>query len=209
MGDASASFTFGGGASFGYYFNQHVGQNSGLGLDILYCGLKQKYSGTLSGVLNQTFLSEVDQKCIEFPIYYRFGTQSGAYFELGLQMALLLTSDYVNTNIEGLSTPPGGSMNSKPYSSTFYIGPLIGFGIDIPVTEDLIITTGLRFTYAINDAKGVDPFGFDLNNQIKGSSNANPLFPTYDNYKKTHPGVAAVLLGVHYRFDVGAYGHVK
>jgi len=206
ISDIDVSFSFGGGASLCYYFNQHVGQNSGIAVDVLYGGINQKYSGT---VLNQGYTSEVHLRNIEFPVYARFGTQSGAYFELGVHSSILLSATYISNN--ALSAMDS-QKDIQSNTSTFSIGPLLGFGIDIPIGEDLYITTGLRFTYSLIDAKGVDPYGRDATLPSLYDKSMVPPSPEdkqYDSKKGTHPAMATLMLGVYYRFDVGAYGHVK
>src|ERR1035437_8574835 len=156
MDQIDPSFGFSGGVSLCWYFNQHVGQNSGLGLDLLYTGFNQKYSGTLQ---NNDYDSKIHLTYLNFPLYYRFGTGSGAYFEVGADMSYILTANCTTSTLPEVPYP-----NSKPLTNLFAVGPLLGFGIDIPLTEDLYITTGLRFVYALTDLKGVDPYGRDISN---------------------------------------------
>ncbi|MFQ5334825.1 MAG: hypothetical protein ACE5DN_01995, partial [Flavobacteriales bacterium] len=91
-----------------------------------------------------------------------------------------------------------GSDVSTEFGTSF-ISLVIGFGGNVPITDHLLVNTGIRFAYSFSDVKGIDGFGDPLRN--KDGLIYDTTFGMYDKYEKTHPAHAGFKLGLTYRFE--------
>lgn len=145
--DLDFAATFGGqlGVEAQYYFKDNLGISFGL----LYTGHNQKYTGDLNN--NASFDAKTKMRYLDIPILLRFGGGSkGAYFEFGPQIGLLMSAK--DEFIISPSSPKNWSdKDRKDNFKTSNIAGILGFGVDIDVSENVMITSGLRLGYGIND----------------------------------------------------------
>lgn len=182
--------TFGGGGGLRV---QYFGAGSvGVGLEFNYATINQKYEG-FNTSLTGDYQSSNHLKCLDIPVFVKFGSSNGGYFELGGQYSMITSA----THESNLALDPNKG-DVSTYFKKSYIAPFFGFGGSFNVWRDkILITTGLRFAYGLTDVVGVDGLGQDMteDNAVTYST-VNPV--GYEEYKKTNPLYGALLLGIVY-----------
>ncbi len=176
------------GTSFGINMSIYFTQNVGIGLDVHYATHNQKFNGTTDILTKTPYNSKVHFSSIDIPLYLRLSSNGGAYFELGSYFSMITGANYSQESSLALFN---GSKDIKAFTSGFNIAPLLGLGIDINLTDNLILSPGLRFSYGLSDVAGVDGQGVELTNSLK-----------YPTYEKTHTLSGGLLVGLVYRFDL-------
>ncbi|MCG3164939.1 MAG: hypothetical protein POELPBGB_00699 [Bacteroidia bacterium] len=176
------------GTSFGINMSIYFTQNVGIGLDVLYATHNQKFNGTTDVITKTPYNSKIHFSSIDIPLYLRLSTNGGAYFELGSYFSMITAANYTQESSLALFN---GSKDIKAFTNGFNAAPLLGLGIDINLTDNLILSPGLRFSYGLSDVAGVDGQGVELTNTLK-----------YPTYEKTHTLSGGLLVGVVYRFDI-------
>lgn len=145
--DLDFAATFGGqfGIEGQYYFKDNLGVSFGL----LLTGHNQKYSGDLGS--NVTYDAKTMLRYLDIPILLRFGGgEKGAYFEFGPQFGFLMSAK------DEFKTSPTSILDwtdkdrKKNFNST-NLAAVLGFGVDIEASENIIISTGLRLGYGFSD----------------------------------------------------------
>ena len=136
------------GASFGLSSQLYFNENLGVLLDILYSSNNQNLEGE---ILDEHYESTTKVKYLDLPLLLRISSEGGAYVEFGPQFSLLmgakedlafdhpLPTDYTDRDV-------------KDYFNGFGIAPILGFGVDISASDNLLINIGLRFGYGVSDA---------------------------------------------------------
>ncbi len=145
--DLDFAATFGGqlGVEAQYYFKD----NFGLSFGLLYTGHNQKYTGDVGN--NVSYDAKTKMRYLDIPILLRFGGGSkGAYFEFGPQFGMLMTAK------DEYATSPSSPLDykDKDRKDNFKgsnIAGILGFGVDIDASENVLITTGLRLGYGFTD----------------------------------------------------------
>ncbi|MBL7928825.1 MAG: PorT family protein [Bacteroidia bacterium] len=145
--DLDFAATFGGqlGVEAQYYFKDNLGLSFGL----LFTGHNQKYTGDLGN--NVSYDAKTKMRYLDIPILLRFGGGSkGAYFEFGPQIGMLMSAK------DEFTTSPSSSgdwkdKDRKDNFKTSNIAGILGFGVDIDASENVLITTGLRLGYGFGD----------------------------------------------------------
>ncbi len=173
------------GTSFGLTASIYFNQNIGIGLDILYATHNQKFNGTY---LTIPYNSKVHLSSIDIPLYLRLSTDGGAFFELGSYFSMISGASYKGETTDGTFSE---DKDTKAFTSGFNVAPLLGFGIDINLTDNLILSPALRFSYGLSDVAGVDGQGVELTNVVR-----------YPTYEKTNTLSGGLLIGLVYRFDL-------
>lgn len=145
--DLDFAATFGGqlGVEAQYYFKDNFGMSFGL----LYTGHNQKYTGDLGN--NVSYDAKTKMRYLDIPILLRFGGGSkGAYFEFGPQIGMLMTAkdEYTSSPSKPNDWKDVDRKNSFKSSN---IAGILGFGVDIDASENVLITTGLRLGYGFGD----------------------------------------------------------
>ena len=179
--DLDFAATFGGqlGLELMYYFKDNLGLSTGL----LFTGHNQKYSGADDNG-DPLYDAKVKLRYLDIPVLLRFGGGSkGAYFEFGPQFGILMSAkDGYEGKVNGAEVVIS-DINTKDSFKGSNIAGILGFGVDIDASENVIITTGLRLGYAFTDA--TKEFGNEA------ALNAAPTvsFATYSaHYKQTDSG---------------------
>ncbi len=176
------------GSSFGLNMSIYFTQNIGIGLDVLYATHNQKYNGVTDGITNTPYKSKFHLSSLDLPLYLRLSTNGGAYFELGSYFSVITASQY-SSDATGIYTALiPASFDAKANTTSFSIAPLLGMGIDINLTDNLILNPGFRFSYGVTDLKGVDGRGKTID--------------SYSVPEKTNSLSGGLLIGLVYRFDI-------
>lgn len=143
--DYSTSF----GTSFGVQYVSMFSDNYGFAAEVLISTHTQEYDGDFGQ--GATFTLEDNLTYIDIPLMFRAGSEKGPYFEIGPQFSLLTgTAESFNTSP---STP--GGYNDKAFDDDFNgfgVGLVLGFGVDIKLSEKIRLSPGLRFGYTFTDA---------------------------------------------------------
>jgi hypothetical protein len=143
--------TFGGqlGLDLMYYFKDNLGLSFGL----LYTGHNQKYTGEFDS--NTSYEAKTKLRYLDIPVLLRMGGGSkGAYFEFGPQFGILMTAKDEVAGSPANSHPfykDYSDQNRKDNFKTSNIAGILGFGVDIDASENVVITTGLRLGYGFTD----------------------------------------------------------
>jgi hypothetical protein len=189
--DLDFAVTFGGsiGIEGVYGFNE----KSGISIAMLYSGHNQKYEGEAG---NTSYESTVKMRYLDIPILFRITSPSGTYFEVGPQVGFLMSADE-----EG---DLGPDIDVKDSFEGTNIAGVLGFGVDIDVSENVIITTGLRLGYGFTDATSEYSSESDLDAALsEGKVGTSTYYAHYDNknnfgYEKTNRIFGGLKLGVTY-----------
>ncbi len=153
--DVDFASTFGGqvGLNLQYYFKDNFGINMGL----LITGHNQKYTGKFDN--GDKYESKANIRYLDVPVLLRAGGGAkGAYFEFGPQFSFLMTGKeaFTSTPANSVSNDLLGKNDYKDFNikddlKSSVISGVIGFGVDIDASEDIIIVTGLRLGYSFTD----------------------------------------------------------
>jgi len=137
---------------------------------------------------DETYQSETSIKKLDIPVLLKIKSETGAYFEIGIQYSSFTRAEH-KISFDSLVFGPFDIRDKTSKSS---IDGMFGIGIDIPIFAGLALTTALRFTGSLTDIKGVDAFGKDLSNDIV-------LILGYNGeYEETHSVAAGFLIGLTY-----------
>lgn len=147
--NASLDYATSYGASIGLQFVNMFSPNYGISAEFLISSHTQKYDGDLGGGV--TFTLEDNLSYIDIPIMFRAASEKGPYFEIGPQISLL------SGTMESFGTSPGTPDNytDKVFDddfNSFGVGAVLGFGVDIKITDSWRLSPGLRFGYMFTDA---------------------------------------------------------
>ena len=122
----------------------------GLNTELVLASHKQKYDG-YSGTEDNVFSNEIKLSYIDIPVLFRVSSPKGPYFELGPQMSLL-TGARETFNFEKSDDNDYSDKDVKDDFAGFGISGILGFGVDIKLSDKINLTTGLRFGYMFTDA---------------------------------------------------------
>lgn len=145
--DYASSF----GTSFGAQAVFMFAETYGMSAELNISSHNQKYDGYLLNEDN-TFTNEIKLKYIDIPVLFRVASPKGPYFEIGPQFSLLSGAKETFTLDDD---PLDFSYTDKDFKDDFAgfgISGVLGFGIDIKLSEMVNLTTGLRFGYMFTDA---------------------------------------------------------
>src|SRR5688572_179494 len=133
--------TFGG--SVGLEGIYSFSENAGISLGFLYSGQNQKYTGEFG---DEEFETKVRMRYLDIPLLLRLTSSSGTYFEIGPQFGFLMSAEE-----EAEFLGESETADTKEHFNSTNVAAVLGFGVDIDVTESVIITTGLRLGYGFSD----------------------------------------------------------
>jgi hypothetical protein len=184
-GDTDPEFSMGYnvGITGGYHYNEHIA----VGLDLQFFKLNQRYSGKDDALFWE---STVSLSGVQIPVYGKFMTKSGLFVEAGWQFSFITAASYTRGISNGTEEPVDEDQGA--YFSKVLYSPHFGLGMDWYLNDMWVITTGLRANYAINDLKGVDGQGRNLNTD-----------PVYAITKPTNALSVGIFIGVRYMIDTG------
>lgn len=201
--DIAASF----GGRFGidaiYSFSEKAGISVGVNFLSTH---NQKYTGDDG---NNNFDGKVKLNYLDIPLLFRLTSTGGTYFEIGPQFSFLSKAEEeLESDISFLNYSGKDVKNS--FNST-NVGLILGFGVDIDVTENIYITTGLRLGYGFSDVtKEYDseaalpdagPFGTNsFPNYWAHYEDAGTENDSQFKYEKTSRVFGGLHIGVSYKF---------
>lgn len=136
--------TFGG--SIGVQAVYMFAETYGINAEIVSAGHNQSYTGDDNG-----FTAAIDLKMryIDIPVLFRVQSEKGPYFEIGPQFSFLGSAkESVTINDVELYTDEDFKDNFKGFG----LAAVLGFGVDIPLSDMVNLSTGLRFGYGFTDA---------------------------------------------------------
>jgi hypothetical protein len=206
--DYASSF----GGSFGAQFIYNWSESYGVNVELLYAGQNQKYDlnfGTEKDPLN--FVVEDNIKYLDIPVLFRMSSPKGPYFEIGPQASLLMGAKESFTG-ETTSAADYSDRDFKDDFKGFGLSGVLGFGVDIKLSDNLFLNTGLRFGYMFTDAtteytekeleakSSTIPSGVSLNAGFNHYStevdkNNNPIF----DYQKSNRVFGGLNIGIQYQ----------
>jgi len=204
--------TFGGrfGIDAIYSFSEKIG--IGIGFNFVSRN-SQKYTGdkTINGpgiVLPGDLTTKLNY--FDIPIMLRLTSSGGTYFEIGPQFGFLTKAEETFEG-DGNSTFDYSDYDVKNAFESTNIGLVLGFGVDIDVTENIFITTGIRLGYGFSDVTKEYSSGTEML-----IDNPDAAFPPYAyylttsaahtddggdfNYEKTSRVFGGLNIGVSYKF---------
>lgn len=168
--DYESTWGFAGGVSASYNFTDYLG----VGLDVLYSNQGQKYKGTQSGI---SYTAKTTLNYLKLPLRLRFNSDPNSVVQfnafLGPQFSFLLSyKDRAEASVPLLGTYiqevsgkevsiTVGNTSTKealtaPIYKSFLPGAVLGFGIGIKPTDELLISLHIRADYAFGDAENKD-----------------------------------------------------
>lgn len=182
------SFAGGGGVRVQYFGSGSVG----FGGEFNYATINQKYEGLNTSVTGN-YESQTQLKCYDIPLFIKFGSSNGGYFEVGGQYSIISSANHTTT----FALAPNTGDVSSTYKGS-YFAPFIGFGGSINLwRETILLNMGMRMAYGVNDVIGVDGLGQDLTEDHAVTySPVNPV--GYSDYKKTNVIYGAISMGLIY-----------
>lgn len=144
--DYASTFSTAFGAQAVFMFTETYGMSAELNI----ASHKQKYDGYAVNE-NFPFTNEINLSYIDIPVMFRVSSPKGPYFEIGPQFCLLTgakeTFEYEKDNDLSYS-----DKDVKDDFNGFGVAGVLGFGIDIKISEMVNLTTGFRFGYMFSDA---------------------------------------------------------
>jgi len=166
------------GAGFSFFFTPSLG----VGVELLTAQHVGKYQGVI-GTVN--YEAETKIKSIDVPILFKVQTKSGGSFlDLGIQYSMI-------NKVTSSSTGSTESDDTKAYNSS-NLAAVLGFGINIDLTQKLFLTTGLRFEYGLSDIISSNSL-YDSYGDVNGDGKRS----------KTFTGAAGLNVGLMYRLGGG------
>ena len=209
VSDRNASLDYA--STFSTSFGAHVifmlSETYGVGGEVNYSSHNQKYDGYTEGNANQTFTNEVNLSYIDIPLMFRVSSPKGPYFDIGPQISLM-TGAKETFSLDNSSL---GSYSDKDVIDDFEgfgIGAVLGFGVDIKLTSNLNLTTGLRFGYMFTDAT-TEYTQSEFNAKAANESLSNVSGASHINtdddfdYKSTGRTYGGLQIGLQYKLGQG------
>lgn len=209
--DVAATF----GGRFGIDAIYSFSEKAGVGIGFNFISRNsQKYTGDDKGndyQLDGDLTTKMNY--FDIPVMLRLTSSGGTYFEVGPQFGFLTKAEesYENNGDSELDYEDVDIKNS--FEST-NISVVLGFGVDIDVAENLIVTTGLRLGYGFTDVTKEYETGADfladnpesLTNEAQylTTSAANIDDEQDQNYEKTSRIFGGLNIGISYRFGGAA-----
>lgn len=193
--DYESTWGFAGGLSTSYNFTDYLG----VGLDVLYSSQGQKYKGKQGGI---NYTAKTTLNYLKLPLLLRFNSDPNSAVQfsafLGPQFSFLLsyrdraeaTVPLLGTNVMEVtgteySLTVGGLTDKEeltaPIYKGFLPGAVLGFGIGIKPTDELLISLHIRADYAFGDAENKDA---KVDHTHHGGAGQDPYWyqkPKYSN----------------------------
>lgn len=193
--------TFGG--SVGVEAIYSFSEKAGLSVGFLSSGHNQKYEGEFdAGLTTVTYESKLKMRYLDIPILFRLTSASGTYFELGPQIGILTSAKEDAENSTGV-----GNYEDRDVKGTLNgtnVAAILGFGVDIDASENVIVTAGLRLGYGFTDVTKeytTSEFAALNDEEVAGATSSAHFNDKGDfNYEATNRVFGGLHLGVSYKF---------
>ena len=204
--DYASSFS----PSFGLQAIFMLKETYGISTEIIYASHKQKYDGYFGNEEN-TFTNEINLSYIDIPILFRVSSTKGPYFEIGPQVSLL-TGAKETFEFEDASIGNYSDKDVKDDFVGFGVAGVLGFGIDIKLTDMINLTTGLRFGYMFTDATTeysaaeIAALDSDKSSLVSGASHYEAEHSLGDprnklDYQKSNRAFGGLQIGIQFMLD--------
>ena len=176
----------------------------GISAEVIYASQKQKYDGYF-GNEDNTFTNEINLSYIDIPILFRVSSPKGPFFVVGPQVSLLMgakeTFELDNSTILNYS-----DKDVKDDFAGFGVAGVLGFGIDIKLTDMINLTTGLRFGYMFTDATTeYSEDEFTAASTLEELSNVSGVAHTDTedkfSYQKSNRAFGGLQIGIQFMLD--------
>lgn len=199
--DYASSF----GTAFGAQGVFMFAETYGLSAEILFASHRQKYDGYV-GSKDNTFTNEIKLGYLDIPVLFRVSSPKGPYFEIGPQFSLLMGAKETFELQNGPSSSNYTDKDFKDNVASFSMGAVLGFGVDIKLSDQLALNTGLRFGYMFTDATTE----YSEAEALKASSNdelSNVALFSHLNesgnfdYQKSNRAFGGLQIGLQYRIE--------
>lgn len=177
-----------GGYMFGVKAGYNLAKNHEITFDFIYSGFTgmYSYSRQIDSVSSDRFDQEINFNSLGFQLLYRNNNDEGMYFEFGPELRLFRNAEETILR-DGVST--SADISDKFIDKGY--GLVLGFGNYMMGWENVGLTLGVRFNYALSDV---------IADNQRNSANF-PLNGSYDTYKGTNP--LSVMLVSELNFDFG------
>jgi hypothetical protein len=178
----------------GYSFGGKFGFNFGPDHEATFEMLSSKFSQDFK---YDQAISPYDQSLsfntLDYLLMYRKNNE-GSYFEIGPQISVLKNITASN------SDPDIGNQDVSSYLNDKYTSAVVGFGSYFFGTDNVGVTFGFRFKYALDDL---------ISNEGQASSVHYVPGPAveYSSYRATHPFVAELVCEINW--DLGYMAKAK
>jgi hypothetical protein len=205
-GQLNPDATFGG--SFGIGGTYMINQKLGIELNLLSTSAGQKYSGDFPSTsgLTGSYTDQMKLKYIEIPLLLKLTSEKGPYFEFGPDFNFLSSASETLTT----SAYPKSNYTDKDFKDNFNssnIAALLGFGVDIKASDNVLVTVGLRLAWGLSDVtKQFDQNAFNVLNDANLDSGTSYFAHHKDpfvkgetfDYKATNTAIGGLHVGVVY-----------
>lgn len=156
--DASAEYQASWGTHAGLAFNYYFDESIALSVDVLYSTHAQRFFGDCLDTDSFAYTGKMITNYLDIPLLLRITSEGGPYVEFGPQVGILLNAkeDYERVATSGEFF----SYKARDYKKDFNavdISAVLGFGYDIPLSDNMFINLGLRFSYGFTDAMVKNP----------------------------------------------------
>lgn len=187
------------GSSYGVAVFWYANNTIGIGFNPSFTTYNLKWTGldTLIGGSQVSYESGVKFTGLDIPIYAKYMLESGAYFELGFQYGMLFSAEFKSNSAKSAYTT---ERNTIGLWNKAYYAPIVGFGFDMYLAENLFLNGGVRIAYGINSMRGHDGIPFKPDGQIGPNSLLDGSL--YDSKKGSHFFWGGVNIGILYRIDI-------
>ncbi len=209
---------------FGFHSEFNFLGGTGVELEVIYSKYTQKYKGAFidagglyqntTGLIptniyinGESFTASTQLTMIKIPLLFHYEAKGGFSLEVGPEYCMINDATYSATYSNGLpSSPSSVSYSTKGSFGSSSLNAVLGFGWNIKLTPagNWCLLADLRFEYGLNDIRGTDGHGEDLNN-----ASTNPVYvsysggtPRYSSYKSTNLLEGSFSVGVFYRIGL-------
>ncbi|MBX7107865.1 MAG: PorT family protein [Chitinophagales bacterium] len=181
-----------------FYFTKSIG----VGAELNYSVVNQKYDGAIMEI-NYDAVNSL--KYYELPLLFKLKTETGFYFEAGPQFDFLLaaTEDFSMSPADPDLDYTGTDI--KTGLSGMVTGAVFGFGGRFPLSNHVLLTAGLRFFAGLTDATEEESEAEYLQNMENGKLGIAAAFAHIDqqgnfHYEKTTLTSGGIQVGLLYSF---------
>lgn len=197
------------GSSFGAQAVFMFAETYGMSAEVLFSSHNQKYVGYYNKNEANSFTVENRISYLDIPLLFRVSSPKGPYFEIGPQVSFLMGAK--ETYDEALfATNDYSDRDFKDNFNGFGFAGILGFGVDIKISEKITLNTGLRFGYAFTDATTeyslVEATELSLKDQLSVNAEQNHTGKddgkggSIFDYQKSNRAWGGLNLGLQYSF---------
>lgn len=160
------------GFNLGISLTKYFNEKAGIEINLLYASLNGKYKGIVRDYVNTgklfSYTSSTKLNMIEIPVLFKYSGHK-LFFEVGLKYSYLINATYSyyapgylhrSSYFEGLNTDKRNVISDFNKSN---ISALLGIGYNLHIKSKFFLLIGIRGEYGLSDMKGIDAFGYNVN----------------------------------------------